>query len=101
MLTLQLTYNDAHGQTGLRVFPKCSDSTCTVFDQPTKLRISSGRWYPSLTRLSDGSIFVTSGTIDGTFVGGENSSLVNYSHECVEGGRARLMTQVLPGQVDQ
>ncbi|KAJ7173340.1 glyoxal oxidase N-terminus-domain-containing protein [Mycena filopes] len=51
----------ANGLQGLRLFTPCTDGTCDVYENPTRIRLSSARWYPSSVRIEDGSIIIFGG----------------------------------------
>ncbi|KAH7087931.1 glyoxal oxidase N-terminus-domain-containing protein [Auriculariales sp. MPI-PUGE-AT-0066] len=61
------------GWQGIRLFDpsKCSDSaasgSCTLYENPKRLRISEPRWYPTTIKLEDGSMIVMGGTKFGNF----------------------------------
>jgi len=45
-----------NGLQGIRLFTPCSNGKCQVYEDPAKLHLQSGRWYPSVTRLTDGTV---------------------------------------------
>ena len=50
------------GWDGLRIFtPQSANGTGLVYEDPTRLRLTSKRWYPSTTRLEDGSVIIFGG----------------------------------------
>ncbi|KAJ7648223.1 glyoxal oxidase N-terminus-domain-containing protein [Mycena polygramma] len=58
----------ANGLQGLRLFTPCTDGTCDVYENPTRIRLSSARWYPSSVRIEDGSIIIFGGSVAGGFI---------------------------------
>ncbi|KAJ6468001.1 glyoxal oxidase N-terminus-domain-containing protein [Mycena vitilis] len=58
----------ANGLQGLRMFTPCTDGTCDVYENPTRIRLSSARWYPSSVRIEDGSIIIFGGSVAGGFI---------------------------------
>ncbi|KAJ6536897.1 glyoxal oxidase N-terminus-domain-containing protein [Mycena capillaripes] len=66
----------ADGLQAIRMFTPCNDGTCDVYENPTRIRLSSPRWYPSSARIEDGSalIFVIPSYIN-------NASINNPSYE--------------------
>ncbi|KAJ7445246.1 glyoxal oxidase N-terminus-domain-containing protein [Mycena latifolia] len=64
----------ANGLQGLRLFTPCTDGTCDVYENPTRIRLSSARWYPSSVRIEDGSIII----FGGSFAGGKRINNPSY-----------------------
>ncbi|KAF8738930.1 Copper radical oxidase, partial [Rhizoctonia solani] len=63
------------GQQGIRLFNPCSASgNCDIYENPTRIRLTSDRWYPSSARLHDGSVIILGGQIT---AGWTNSESVN------------------------
>lgn len=63
------------GQQGIRLFNPCAASgNCDIYENPTRIRLTSDRWYPSSARLHDGSVVILGGQIT---AGWTNSESVN------------------------
>ncbi|SCV70920.1 BQ2448_3682 [Microbotryum intermedium] len=57
-----------NGINAIRLFTPCQvGGSCDVQEWPDKLRLTSKRWYPSTSRLQDGSIIIIGGTRSGGF----------------------------------
>ncbi|KAJ7483518.1 glyoxal oxidase N-terminus-domain-containing protein [Mycena latifolia] len=69
----------ANGLQGLRLFTPCTDGTCDVYENPTRIRLSSARWYPSSVRIEDGSIIIFGGSFSGGFI--NSAGMNNPSYE--------------------
>ncbi|GAA5998014.1 uncharacterized protein JCM10292_002262 [Rhodotorula paludigena] len=59
--------NAADGLAAVRLFTPCTDDKCDVYENPSRIRMTSQRWYPSTVRLQDGSIMILGGMIAGGF----------------------------------
>ncbi|KAJ7753128.1 glyoxal oxidase N-terminus-domain-containing protein [Mycena maculata] len=64
----------ANGLQALRLFSPCTNGTCDVYENPTRIRLTSPRWYPSSVQIEDGSIIIFGGSVSGGFI---NSAGVN------------------------
>ncbi|KAG8742754.1 hypothetical protein FRC10_000968 [Ceratobasidium sp. 414] len=52
--------------TWLRMYNPCGDpGTCDIYENPTRIRITSSRWYPSSARMADGGAFIFGGAYGG------------------------------------
>ena len=52
------------GQQAIRIFEPCASPTgegCTIFEDPATLHLLERRWYPSSTRIFDGSLMIVGG----------------------------------------
>jgi len=56
-------YGDGNGLQAVRMFPTCDDSSCNIYENQQRLRLSSKRWYPGTSRLPDGSVFIMGGMV--------------------------------------
>ena len=66
----QQTYINDKAEDGLaaiRLFTPCDDDKCDVFENPSRIRMTSPRWYPSSVRLTDGSLMIAGGMIQGGY----------------------------------
>ncbi|KAF8511439.1 glyoxal oxidase N-terminus-domain-containing protein [Gautieria morchelliformis] len=70
---------DVSGLQGIRLFTPCDDGTCDIFENPSRVRLTSSRWYPSASRLDDGSIIIMGGQFGGGYI--NSASLNNPSYE--------------------
>ena len=53
------------GTQAIRILEPCASPTgegCTVFEDPANLHLLEKRWYPSTTRIFDGSLLIVGGT---------------------------------------
>ncbi|CAE6361623.1 unnamed protein product [Rhizoctonia solani] len=57
--------SSANGLQGLRQFNPCNDGNCDIYESPSRIRLTSSRWYPSSCRLSDGSAIIVGGAYGG------------------------------------
>ncbi|KAJ7749607.1 glyoxal oxidase N-terminus-domain-containing protein [Mycena olivaceomarginata] len=57
-----------NGLQGLRIFTPCTDGTCDVLEDPTRIRLSTPRWYPSSVRVEDGSVIILGGSMINGFI---------------------------------
>ncbi|KAJ7607945.1 glyoxal oxidase N-terminus-domain-containing protein [Roridomyces roridus] len=64
----------ADGLQALRLFTPCTTGDCDVYEDQTRVRLTSPRWYPSSVRLQDGSILIFGGATTDVFI---NSPEVN------------------------
>ncbi|KAJ7905128.1 glyoxal oxidase N-terminus-domain-containing protein [Mycena leptocephala] len=63
------------GQQGIRLYNGCPASgTCDIYEDSTRVRMASNRWYPTSTRLPDGSAIILGGA---QYSGWTNSEEVN------------------------
>ncbi|KAG9127920.1 hypothetical protein FRC07_007571 [Ceratobasidium sp. 392] len=52
------------GQQGIRLFNPCgAEGDCNIYENPTRIRLTSDRWYPSSARLHDGSAIIIGGQV--------------------------------------
>ncbi|EJD44964.1 hypothetical protein AURDEDRAFT_64772 [Auricularia subglabra TFB-10046 SS5] len=72
---------DKNGAQGLRMFTPSHRSgenrylqKCVFFESPNRIRLGVARWYPTVVRLDDGSVFIIGGSLTGVF---ENSAAAN------------------------
>ncbi|TKA53154.1 hypothetical protein B0A53_04010 [Rhodotorula sp. CCFEE 5036] len=56
-----------NGLAGVRFFTPCSNEKCDVYENPSRIRLTSPRWYPSTVRLVDGSLLIAGGMIAGGY----------------------------------
>ncbi|QRW03063.1 glyoxal oxidase [Ceratobasidium sp. AG-Ba] len=63
------------GQQGIRLYNPCPASqNCGIYENPTRIRLTSNRWYPSSARLHDGSVIIIGGQVT---AGWTNDASVN------------------------
>ncbi|GAA5853453.1 hypothetical protein JCM3766R1_000771 [Sporobolomyces carnicolor] len=79
----QIYMNDAaeDGLEAVRLFTPCSNNKCDVQEWPSRVRLTSARWYPTSTRLTDGSLIIVGGMIAGGYnndVSTDNPTLEYY-----------------------
>ncbi|KDR81327.1 hypothetical protein GALMADRAFT_136335 [Galerina marginata CBS 339.88] len=68
-----------NGLQGVRLFTPCTNAKCDIFENPSRLHLTSGRWYPSSVRIEDGSVIIFGGSSDGAFI--NSATLNNPSYE--------------------
>ncbi|KAK7062811.1 hypothetical protein VNI00_000304 [Paramarasmius palmivorus] len=66
------------GLQGLRLFNPCTDSTCDLLENPSRIRLTSKRWYPSSVRIEDGSVIIWGGSVSGGFINGAGINNPTY-----------------------
>ncbi|GAA5949534.1 hypothetical protein JCM10213_002590 [Rhodosporidiobolus nylandii] len=72
----QQTYiNDKAGDglAAIRLFTPCTNDKCDVYENPSRIRMTSARWYPSTARLTDGSLLIAGGMIAGGYNNAEST----------------------------
>ncbi|KAJ7662113.1 glyoxal oxidase N-terminus-domain-containing protein [Mycena polygramma] len=63
------------GQQGIRLYNACPASgTCDIYEDSTRVRMASNRWYPTSARLPDGSAIILGGA---QYSGWTNSEVMN------------------------
>ncbi|CAE6401549.1 unnamed protein product [Rhizoctonia solani] len=67
------------GQQGIRLFNPCPASgNCDIYENPTRIRLTSDRWYPSSARLHDGSVIILGGQVTAGWTNGESVNNPTY-----------------------
>jgi hypothetical protein len=56
-----------NGVQAVRMFTPCNSNQCDIYENPARIHLTSNRWYPSSTRLTDGSIIIMGGMLAGGF----------------------------------
>ncbi|KAF8518687.1 glyoxal oxidase N-terminus-domain-containing protein [Hysterangium stoloniferum] len=69
---------DLSGLQAIRLYTPCDTGNCDVFEDPSRVRLTSPRWYPSAARLDDGSVIVFGGSFSGAFINGAGISNPTY-----------------------
>ncbi|KIJ49203.1 copper radical oxidase [Sphaerobolus stellatus SS14] len=69
---------DTSGLQGVRLYTPCSTGNCDIFESPTRVRLTGPRWYPSASRLDDGSIMIFGGSLGGAFINGAGINNPSY-----------------------
>lgn len=85
----------ADGLTGVRLFTPCDDESCDVYENPSRLRITSARWYPSTTRLTDGSLFIAGGMVAGGYNNAESTDNPTFEHYPAKGDGMQIYSKFL------
>ena len=60
-------FDDTNGLQGIRLFTPCPDGDCDIYENPSRIRMASSRWYASVARLPDGSALIIGGSIEGEY----------------------------------
>lgn len=62
-------FGDVNGLQAIRMFNPCPDSEdCGIYEDPKRIRMAGARWYSSVARLPDGSVFIMGGAIKGGWI---------------------------------
>jgi len=69
---------DSSGLQGIRLFTPCDDGQCDIYENPTRIRLTSPRWYPSASRLDDGSVIIFGGQSAGGYVNSKGLNNPTY-----------------------
>ncbi|EGF98402.1 uncharacterized protein MELLADRAFT_23337, partial [Melampsora larici-populina 98AG31] len=74
------TFGDLNGLRSIRFFTPCKDGQCDIVEFPDALRLTSARWYPTVTRLPDGSVMIMGGSKGGGWKNkaGSNNPSIEY-----------------------
>ncbi|EUC55446.1 copper radical oxidase [Rhizoctonia solani AG-3 Rhs1AP] len=60
-----IDFGDENGLQGIRLFNPCPGGLCDIYDRPKELHMMSSRWYPTVSRLDDGSVGIIGGSTRG------------------------------------
>uniref|UniRef100_A0A0W0F0Z7 Copper radical oxidase n=1 Tax=Moniliophthora roreri TaxID=221103 RepID=A0A0W0F0Z7_MONRR len=67
-----------NGLQGLRLFNPCTNGACDLYENPSRIRLTSNRWYPSSVRIEDGSVIIWGGSTSGGFINGAGINNPSY-----------------------
>lgn len=70
-------FGDVNGIQAVRLFHPCDSEdvdSCDIFDDPSRIRLASPRWYNTVVRISDGSAMILGGSTEGGWM---NNATVN------------------------
>ncbi|EJU05922.1 hypothetical protein DACRYDRAFT_127562 [Dacryopinax primogenitus] len=67
-------FGDLNGLQAVRLFTPCDDDKCDIFEDSDHIRMTSARWYVTVTRLDDGSALIMGGSKKGGWM---NNATVN------------------------
>ncbi|ESK83982.1 copper radical oxidase [Moniliophthora roreri MCA 2997] len=68
-------FGDTNGIQAIRLLhPYKSVDECAIYENPSRIRMASPRWYNTVTRLSDGSVMIVGGSTRGGWI---NNATVN------------------------
>ncbi|KAI5481062.1 hypothetical protein MNV49_006248 [Pseudohyphozyma bogoriensis] len=56
-----------NGLAAIRFFTPCTNDKCDVYENPSRIHLTTPRWYASTVRLTDGSIMILGGMTAGGF----------------------------------
>ncbi|CDZ96713.1 Immunoglobulin-like fold [Phaffia rhodozyma] len=74
-----LDFQYVDGIQGLRLLENCTTSAgCVWYDNPSVLKIEEPRWYPTVTRLDDGSAIIIGGSNSGGFINQPSWNVPSY-----------------------
>ncbi|CAE6504231.1 unnamed protein product [Rhizoctonia solani] len=74
-----IDFGDENGLQGIRLFDPCPGGLCDIYDRPKELHMKSARWYPTVSRLDDGSVSIIGGSTRGGWM--NNASTNNPTME--------------------
>ncbi|CAE6414204.1 unnamed protein product [Rhizoctonia solani] len=74
-----IDFGDEDGLQGIRLFNPCPGGQCDMYDRPEELHLMSSRWYPTVSRLDDGSVSIIGGSTRGGWM--NNASTNNPTME--------------------
>ncbi|KAJ7120963.1 glyoxal oxidase N-terminus-domain-containing protein [Mycena epipterygia] len=67
------------GQQGIRLFDACPASgNCDIYEDASRVRLGSNRWYPTSARLPDGSAIILGGALYSGWTNSEDSNNPTY-----------------------
>ncbi|CAE6413572.1 unnamed protein product [Rhizoctonia solani] len=72
-------FGDENGLQAIRLFNPCPGGMCDIYDHPKELHMTSFRWYPTVSRLDDGSVSIIGGSTKGGWM--NNASTNNPTME--------------------
>jgi hypothetical protein len=75
-------FGDVNGLQGLRLFHPCDSENadkCEIYENPSRIKMASPRWYPTSVRLDDGSVVIIGGSTRGDYI--NNSGMNNPTIE--------------------
>lgn len=61
-------FGDVNGLQAIRMYNPCPDGECDIYENPQRIRMAGARWYSSVARLPDGSVFIMGGAIKGGWI---------------------------------
>lgn len=61
-------FGDVNGLQAIRMYNPCPDGECDIYEDPQRIRMAGARWYSSVARLPDGSVFIMGGAIKGGWI---------------------------------
>ncbi|EGG12803.1 uncharacterized protein MELLADRAFT_23250, partial [Melampsora larici-populina 98AG31] len=67
-------FGDVNGIQSIRFFTPCDGGNCDIEEYPESIAMTSARWYPTVIRISDGSVMIVGGSKKG---GWKNTAEVN------------------------
>ncbi|KAF7308868.1 Copper radical oxidase [Mycena kentingensis (nom. inval.)] len=67
-----------NGLQSIRMFTPCTDESCELLEEPTRIRTASARWYASSVRIEDGSILIFGGSVQLAFINGPEINNPTY-----------------------
>ncbi|CCO28353.1 hypothetical protein BN14_02348 [Rhizoctonia solani AG-1 IB] len=74
-----IDFGDENGLQAIRLFNPCPGGSCDMYDHPEELHMRSSRWYPTVSRLDDGSVAIIGGSTKGGWM--NNASTNNPTME--------------------
>ncbi|POW10014.1 hypothetical protein PSTT_06421, partial [Puccinia striiformis] len=66
-------FGDTNGLQSIRFYTPCDDGKCAI-NEYANIKLTTARWYPTSTRLPDGSVMIVGGSTEGAF---RNSAKIN------------------------
>ncbi|GAA5871817.1 hypothetical protein JCM8547_003279, partial [Rhodosporidiobolus lusitaniae] len=89
-----------NGLAGIRLFTPCDNDQCDVYENHARMRLTSARWYPSTTRLTDGSLLIAGGMIAGGYNNQESTDNPTFEYYPPKGDGLQFYSQFLHDALD-
>ncbi|GAA5868265.1 hypothetical protein JCM8547_002299 [Rhodosporidiobolus lusitaniae] len=84
-----------NGLAGIRLFTPCDNDKCDVYENHARMRLTSARWYPSTTRLTDGSLLIAGGMIAGGYNNQESTDNPTFEFYPAKGDGLQFYSKFL------
>ena len=81
--TAAADFGDLDGLQAIRIFEPCENTSvgsCTIYENHSRIRMASPRWYNTVLRISDGSAMIIGGSLKGGWInnGTTNNPTIEY-----------------------
>ena len=94
-------FGDVNGIQAVRLFHPCDSEDvggCDIFDDPSRIRLSSPRWYNTVVRISDGSAMILGGSTMGGWINNatvNNPTIEYYPPKSISGPNTPIFSSFL------